>query len=191
MNYTPEIHHRHSIRLKGYDYSRAGAYFVTVCTKDRECMFGEVVGGSMQLNNVGQMLDKWWIELTNKYPLLEIDEYIVMPNHLHGIIAIIDNCRGEVSSPLLKIEQEGWETQPLQKTSVQKGGETPPLQKLTLGQNIAYHKYQTTKQINQSHNTPGFPVWQRDYFEHIIRNEEELNRIREYIINNLLQWQFD
>ncbi|MBM4136319.1 MAG: hypothetical protein FJ241_05730 [Nitrospira sp.] len=98
------------------------------------------------LNTAGQMIDKWWIELTNKYPSVETDKYIIMPNHMHGIITIISNGRGEVFSPLLKIH--------VQKTSIKKGGVTPPLQKLTLGQIIAYYKYQTTKQINQIRNTP-------------------------------------
>jgi REP element-mobilizing transposase RayT len=111
-----------------------------------------------------------------------------MPNHTHGIIAIANNDRrGEVSSPILK------RTGSLQKVReiIIKGGATPPLHKRTLGQIIAYFKYQSTKKINQIRNTPGMPIWQRNYYEHIIRNENELNSIREYIRYNPLKWDED
>lgn len=86
INYNPQIHHRRSIRLKGYDYSQAGAYFITICCQNRKCLFGNVVGGEMILNDAGNMIDKWYRELCNKFPDIELGEYIVMPNHFHGII---------------------------------------------------------------------------------------------------------
>ncbi|MEW6614861.1 MAG: transposase [Thermodesulfobacteriota bacterium] len=117
---------------------------------------------------------------------MELDEFIIMPNHIHGIIFIADDCcRGEVSSPLPKTETK----------TIKKGGETPPLhkniRKHTLGQIVAFFKYQTTKDINESRRTFGIPLWQRNYYEHIIRNETELNKIREYIITNPLNWESD
>ena len=101
MKYDPNKHHRRSIRLKGYDYTQAGAYFVTICTQHRECFFGEIIDGAMQLNDAGQMVEKWWAELTHKFPSVETDEYIVMPNHFHGIIVIVGAdlcvCPGSLS----------------------------------------------------------------------------------------------
>jgi REP element-mobilizing transposase RayT len=183
MKYNPEIHHRRSIRLKDYDYSQAGAYFVTVCTQNRECLFGDITNASMQLNNYGEVVTKCWNDLSNHFPRIILDAFVVMPNHVHGIVVILENyCRGEVSSPILK---------PDEIKTIEKGGVTPPLQKHTLGQIVAYFKYQTTKHINQIRNTPGLPLWQRNYYEHIIRNEDELNRIGEYIINNPMQWADD
>src|SRR5437879_3537657 len=88
MKYDPDAHHRRSLRLKGYDYSQAGAYFLTICVQDRECLFGEVANDELQLNDAGQMVERWWAELQNKFPPVEIDEYIIMPNHLHGIIIL-------------------------------------------------------------------------------------------------------
>jgi hypothetical protein len=89
MKYNPEIHHRRSIRLKHYDYSQPGAYFVTICTHNRECLFGEIVSGAMVLNDAGKMVEKWWYELNTKFLNIEPDAHIIMPNHFHGIIIIV------------------------------------------------------------------------------------------------------
>jgi putative transposase len=178
MKYDPEKHHRRSIRLKD-DYSQAGTYLITICTNNRECLFGDVVDGEMRLNDAGRMVHRISDELPIKYSGIETDEFVVMPNHFHGIVLICRNdCRGEVSSPssvssIPKLKQ---------------GGETPPLHRRTLGQIVAYFKYQSAKQINLVQNTPGYPLWQRNYYEHIIRNEEEMDRIREYIIDNPAKW---
>ncbi|HDL01152.1 MAG TPA: hypothetical protein ENH23_02855, partial [candidate division Zixibacteria bacterium] len=88
VKYNPDIHHRCSIRLKGYDYSQAGLYFITACTQNRLCLFGEIEKGEMILNNAGIMIDKWWNELKHKYRNVELHEQIIMPNHFHGIIQI-------------------------------------------------------------------------------------------------------
>jgi putative transposase len=182
MKHDPDIHHRRSIRLQGYDYSQAGAYFVTVCTQGRECLSGDIVDGKMQVNDAGRMVRDIWHKITEHFPYVDIDECVVMPNHFHGIIVMCnDYCRGEVSSPIA--------VSPMPK--IKQGGETPPLRRPTLGKIGAYFKYQSAKQINQIRNTPGYPVWQRDYYEHIIRNEEELTRIRRYIIDNPAKWSED
>ena len=89
MKYDPARHHRRSIRLRGYDYRQAGAYFVTICTQDRELMFGEVVGGQTRLNGPGQMVESIWRELSQHYPGVEVDTFVVMPNHVHGIIILV------------------------------------------------------------------------------------------------------
>jgi len=122
MTYNPEKHHRRTIRLKGYDYSQAGAYFVTVCRQNRECLFGDIVFGEMQNNSAGEMIQRVWNELPVKYSDVAIDEFIAMPNHIHGIIVIEGNdCRGGVSTPALS--SSGLTTNP----PIQKGGDTPPL----------------------------------------------------------------
>jgi len=90
MRYDPNKHHRRSIRLKGYDYSRAGAYFVTICMYQRECLFGAVVDGVIRANEAGLMVGRWWLELARKFPALQTDTYVIMPNHVHGIIVISD-----------------------------------------------------------------------------------------------------
>ena len=165
MSYNPDIHYRRSIRLKDYDYSKSGAYFVAICSRNRECIFGDVVDGEMRLNDFGQIVQKYWTWLPHQYKYVQLDEWSIMPNHLHGIVVINDDCRG------------GSRTAP-----------TNIIKRKSLGRLIGAFKTVSTKQINLIRSTPGVPVWQRNYYEHIIRNEEELNRIREYITNNPLQW---
>ncbi len=164
--------HRKSIRLKGYDYSQTGAYFVTICTYKRELLFGKVKNGEMLLGGFGKVAESEWLRTAQIRENVELDKYIVMPNHLHGILFIIHNCRGTVPrAPTL--EQFG---RPV-------SGSLPTI--------IRSFKSTVTKQINQLRNTPANNIWQRNYFEHIIRDDEELKCIREYIINNPLKWQFD
>ena len=183
MKYNPDIHKRQSIRLKEYDYSEDGAYFVTVCAKDRECIFGTIEDQKVILNDASMMVGKWWMELANKFSNIELDKYVIMPNHFHGIIVITsDYCRGEVASPLNVVGN---------KRPKQMGGETPPLHKHTLGQIVAYFKYQSTKAINITRENPGVPIWQRNYYEHVIRNENALYAVRKYIQDNPLNWDED
>jgi len=157
MAYDSFKHHRRSIRLKGYDYSQRGAYFVTICTQNRECVLGNVVNQKIILADCAKWVTKWWLDIPNHFPVVDLDAWVIMPNHLHGIIAIETDCRGEVSSP-------------------------------KLGNVIAYFKYQSTKEINQNGNISGVRFWQRNYYEHIVRNSDDLNRIREYIQNNPQNW---
>ena len=173
MTHATQQHQRRSLRLKDYDYSQAGAYFVTICTQNKVPVLGKIVEGVMRLNRFGNVVNKCWLEIPHHFPDVKIDAFVVMPNHMHGIIVLINNCRGEVTSP------------------APKGAETAPLRKCTLGQVIAYFKYQTTKAINQIHKTPGHRVWQRNYYEHVIRNEADLNEIRQYILDNPVQWAMD
>jgi REP element-mobilizing transposase RayT len=171
-------HHRRSVRLKGYDYSLPGMYFVTICVQGNASRLGRIVDGEMHLTNEGRVVEGFWKKVPGKYANVFIDCFVVMPNHVHAIVEIreqddvADPGRGEVTSP-------------------QKGGGTPPLQKVTLGQIIGYYKYQTTKQINQLLNIQGTSFWQRNYYEHIIRNERALEAIRSYILSNPLNWEHD
>ena len=168
VKYNSEIHHRHSIRLKEYDYSQNGYYFVTICTKDREYYLEEIVNGKVELSDVGNIAQECWEEMPEHFENVILDTHVMMPNHFHGI-AMIENNHHDYC----------------------RGGVTPPLHRCTLGQIIAYFKYRTTKLVNVIRQTPDVPLWHRNYYEHVIRNEIELNAYREYMINNPLQWEFD
>jgi REP element-mobilizing transposase RayT len=174
MSIDSEKRHRRTTRLKDYDYAQAGAYFITICTKDRACLFGEIVDGEMRLNQSGRMVETVWEEIPCFYPGIDIDTFIVMPNHVHGIILVGAAPRGRPDS---------WQPQGVAPT-------------LSLPDVVHRFKTLTTKRyvngVKQSGWTK-FPgrVWQRNYFDHIIRSEEYLNRIREYIIANPQQWASD
>jgi REP element-mobilizing transposase RayT len=185
MKYDPEKHHRRSVRLKGYDYSLSGAYFITICTKDRECLFGQINTGEMILNEYGDIVQKYLEHLPERFSNMQFDIHVILPNHIHGIIIINDNCRGEVFSPPdMSTPLHRYEPQ-------KKGGKTPPLRREpTLGNIIAYFKYQTTVKINEIRDT-FCPIWQRNYYERVIRNDLELSKFRKYVQNNPLQWDID
>ena len=181
--YNPEIYHRRSIRLKNYDYNQSGAYFITICVQNRECLFGDIHNGNIQLNSFGNIVNQLWGQLSVHFPNVEIDAAVIMPNHFHGII-VITNSRGLVSKPLV--------SKPLvSKPSINYETQAFYQLKTQLGEIIAYFKYQTTKLINQQRDLQGTKIWQRNYYEHIIRNQKSLEFLREYILNNSLQWEID
>lgn len=172
-------HHRRSIRLPHYNYSQSGAYFVTIVAWYRECLFGEIKNGEMKLSRYGKVVQKWWKEIPVHFDNVETSAFVIMPNHVHGII-LIEECRGTVPVPNDKAYPH---TQ---------GGETPPLRTPTLGQIIAYFKYQSTKEMNRLDNTGTVTkFWQRNYYEHIIRNETDLQNKTDYIQANPLLWDKD
>jgi putative transposase len=166
MTYDPAKHHRRSIRLKGYDYAQPGAYFVTICVRERECALGDVVDGGMVLNDLGEIVCESWSWLAEQYPYVTLDEWVVMPNHLHGII-IIDDDDGRGAS------------------------RRTPTKRKPLGQLVGAFKTVSTKRINQIHDNAGTLFWQRGFYEHIVRNERELDAIRQYITDNPLKWELD
>ena len=169
---------RRSIRLKEYDYSQSGAYFVTICTHDRECLFGEIIDGQMALNDAGKMIDEKWQELKTRFPNIELDEYAIMPNHFHGIITLNFKIVGAGSSCPDETTESPCDS----------GRED---RAPTLGDIVGYFKYQTTKQFNATPDIGIIKLWQRNYYEHVIRNEDELNEIRQYIIDNPAKWDTD
>jgi len=171
MRYDPKKHHRRSIRLKEYDYTRAGAYFVTICAWNRECLFGEVVNGEIRLNEWGEVVAKTWECLEERYPYVILDEWVIMPNHLHGIVIITDD---------IEYRRGGSRTAP-----------TETLKRKPLGRLIGAFKTVSTKLINEIRSNPGAPLWQRNYYEHIIRSERDLQDIREYIAGNPIKWEED
>ncbi len=173
MKFDPDVQHRRSIRLQRYDYSCAGAYFVTICTQNRECLFGEMVDGAMRLNAAGKVVEQCWQEIPTHFPHVELDEFVVMPNHVHGILAIGDFgvAAGEPAN----------DYSPLRKG--------PAGTARTIGSMVRGFKIGVTKWMRQTHTI--HEVWQRNYWEHIIRDEAELVHIRAYICDNPARWELD
>jgi putative transposase len=159
---------RRSIRLKEYDYSQPGEYFITICTHNHECMLGEIVDGEIRLNDIGKIVEKEWLRTSNIRPGIELDVYVIMPNHIHGIIVIKDE------SPIPNVGTHSC-------ASLQR-------KPRSLGSIIAGFKSAATKRINELRHTPSFPVWQKRFYDRVIRDDKELNNIRDYIRNNVLQW---
>jgi len=211
MAYDPERHHRQSIRLRGFDYSSAGAYFITLCAQNRACLFGDIADGVMVLNSAGQMVDDWWIALNQKFLGIQTDASVVMPNHFHGIIIInppsvgtdlrvcpepgigdATDCeffhsedRGEhVGGEHVGGEHVGDE-------HIEGEHSGSPLPRV-----MQWFKTMTTNHYIRGVKDNGWMsfekrVWQRNYYDHIIRNEADLIRIQTYIRNNPASWQVD
>ncbi len=181
--YNPNIHHRRSIRLKGYDYSQAGFYFITICCHGRICRFGDVVNGEMILNENGKIAFDEWLKTPEIRNNVELCEFVIMPNHMHGIIRLFD--RGELHSPAnnelhspanneLHSDRRGVCKTPLRSPSQ------------TIGAIVRGYKSSVTKQIALNEK-----LWQRNYHEHIIRDEQSYQNISKYIINNPAKWEED
>jgi REP element-mobilizing transposase RayT len=163
---------RRSIRLPGYDYSQPGMYFVTICVEGKACLFGEVVKGEMAVNEYGRIVQEEWSRSAEIRREIQLDEFVVMPNHVHGIVEIIEPPSvGATGRSPLRL----------------KPGPPPR----SLGSFVAGFKSAVTTRINILRGTPDVPLWQRNYYEHIIRNEDDLRRIREYIQTNPVRWELD
>ena len=174
MKFDPKIHHRRSIRLKGYDYSLAGAYFVTIVAWQREMLFGEIINEEMELNELGQIVSEKWKWLGTQYEYVELGIWVVMPNHFHGILII-----------------ERRDTARCVPTRVNENRMFGEMQPGSLSAIIRSFKSAVTKRINELRNMLGKEVWQKGFYEHIIRNENDLYNIRKYIELNPLQWEID
>jgi putative transposase len=239
--YNPAIHHRRSIRLKGYDYTNPGAYFVTICLQEKDVhLLGKVVAGQIQLSHFGEIVLKCWHRLSRHYPNVIVDEFMVMPNHVHGIILIGANIVGAGNvgvganivgaglqnrniidvkpartmmddanighqvnggyvgaglqygnvidvKPARTMMDDVNIAHPMNGGNMANGGEIIyPLSEIIRG-----FKTFSARRINELRGIAGVPVWQRNYWEHIVRNKEEMQRIREYIVNNPLRWEMD
>jgi len=190
MVFNPEKHSRRSVRLGGFDYGTAGAYFITICTHQRDFLFGDVVDGKMRLNEFGVVVGECWHAIPDHFCHLELDMFIVMPNHVHGIITIIENLSdvgathaSPMHAPQNRVTQErATHGSPLRIMGPQKG---------SIGAIVGQFKSAVTKRINILRDTPGVMVWQRNYYERIIRTDEELTDTREYIVNNPIRWHDD
>jgi putative transposase len=167
---------RRSHRLPEYDYSHPGAYFVTVLVKDRQCVFGEIFDEVVHLSAVGEIIEEIWKHIPQHHENVELDEFVVMPNHLHGIIWLVEDkdslVRAQPAAPLRQHDYKG------------------PFAG-SLGAIVRSFKSAATKRINQHNNTPGSPLWHRNYFDRVIRDEDELHNTRLYIRSNPSLWPKD
>ena len=180
--FDPNKYHRRSIRLKEYDYASAGAYYVTIVAWRRECLFGAVVDGEMVLSKFGFVAKQQWEKLPKRFPHIELGAFVIMPNHMHGILGIIDG-RGTAGN-LNDLEGESSRRAPTYE-QFQKPvtGSIPTI--------IRSYKSAVSFRINLIRRTDGFPVWQRNYYEHIIRNDKDLQNITNYIESNPSLWDED
>lgn len=170
---TPRRKH---IRLSGYDYSAEGGYFVTVVTHGREPLFGEVVDGEVVLSEFGKIVENTWLDLVNHNGNIGLDEFVVMPNHIHGIIMIFEPVGAGSPAP----------------TGDAVGADEPaPTRNVSLSEIVRQLKTFSARRINTLRGTPGTPVWQRNYYDHIIRSDREYEEIAAYIANNPSNWLTD
>jgi REP element-mobilizing transposase RayT len=191
MRYDPEKHHRHSIRLPDFDYSKPGAYFVTLVVQDRICRLGEIQNATMRLNAVGELIDTNWREIPNNYPGVQLDYYVVMPNHLHGILLF-----GGIRSPTV-----GGSTlcAPPRVDAPNPGDDAAKDEHnsaLSVADIVGRFKSLTTTRYIKGVKAFGWPrfsgtFWQRNYHEHVIRDEQDWGRIAEYIMDNPAKWADD
>jgi putative transposase len=231
--YDPDRHHRRSTRLKGYDYGQAGPYFVTICVQNRLCLFGDAVAGTMRLNDAGRMVQRVWDEIPHHYPGVDLDAFVVMPNHIHGIIVLVSTTSAtiEAAAPAPDVGTVGagprarpdhpapprdrgdgqprhrgdgqprdhgdgqprdhGDGQPRDRGDGQPRGVAPT--GLSLPDVVHRFKTMTTRRYAdgvKQHGWSPFPgrLWQRNYYEHIVRDDAALDRIRRYIIDNPQRW---
>ncbi len=186
MSYNPEVHHRRSIRVPGYDYSQCGAYFVTICAARRECNFGEVVGDAVVLSSLGIIVREEWFhsaEIRREVVLFE-DEFVVMPNHIHGIVRIVDvGATGAGNATPVGATGRS----PLPSPRVRPNGP----RSRSIGAMIAGYKCAVTVRARLELGLSGTQIWQRDYWEHIVRDSTDLERITIYIRSNPTSWALD
>jgi putative transposase len=173
-------HPRKTIRLREYDYSQPGGYFVTICTKNREMIFGDVVDGEMRLSAIGAIASQCWQDMPIHFTAVELDEFVLMPNHVHGIIIILDNLKSQSSDPGRGVQ--------LNTPTVDRFSRISP-RRNSLGVVVRTYKAAVTT-LCRNNGYPDFG-WQRSYFEHIIRDDRSLSRIREYIASNPQRWMLD
>jgi putative transposase len=188
---------RRSIRLAGYDYARGGAYFVTICTYQRKCHFGEVVDGEMRLNDLGRIVEEEWLRTPTVRPNVLLDAYVIMPNHLHGIIVIDESAVISIHASVAA-EQEATTrsnsaakstlTHALDPATPVRGLHSP---RRTLGSIVRGFKAVTTRRSVEGGGALAGPLWQRNFYEHIIRNDADMARIRHYIQINPSRWEDD
>ena len=150
---------RKVIRLRGHDYSQPGAYFVTVCIRDKKPLLGDVTRHGVTLTDLGRCVETVWNTIPDHHPDVNLDEYVIMPDHMHGVILLGEANAGD--------------------------GERPPP---TLGAVVGSFKSAATRSVNQARGTSGVTLWQRGFYEHIVRNQHDLDDIREYIRTNPLRW---
>lgn len=206
MNYNPQIYHRRSIRLKGYDYAQAGLYFITLCCHNREHLFGKIINGNMILNDAGNIANGCWLKIPKHFPNVILHEHIIMPNHVHGIIELVGANHHSPDNNALQNILDGnvanhhlpnnIETENILNgngvvfnNGAKNVSPLPVSPSKTIGSVIRGYKIGVTKWMRI--NTNVYDVWQRNYHENIIRNEQSYETISNYIINNPQKWEKD
>jgi len=219
--YDPDRHHRRSIRLPGYDYGTAGAYFVTICTYQHACLFGDVIDGMMELSDLGTRVAAAWRAIPDKTPGVALDAWVVMPNHIHGIIVITAPLadigagrapgainRAPTDDQCIATDVAAASAPPVGAQFIAPGAHTSgahtsdtlaaashhldhPLSAPAIGTIVRMFKARVTVGANRDADTAGTPIWQRNYYEHIIRGDAALDRIRRYIDANPARWLLD
>ncbi len=179
MTFDSHIHHRQSVRWRGFDYTSEGAYFVTICVQNRQSIFGEIQNGIMILNDVGAMIQDTWFQMPDRYSGIALDAFVVMPNHIHGIVVL--------NPPEVGVTPRGCPV-----AAGQARGPAPT----SLSKVIHRYKSLTTARYRCAVDEQRWPpfehrLWQRNYFDHVIRDEDDLNRIRDYIVENPKNWATD
>ena len=173
MRFDLDRHHRRSIRLPDYDYAQPGAYFVTVCTRARECLLGRVDDSGMFASTYGRIVEECWTDLVNHYAGVKLDAFTVMPNHIHGVIILTEDDSNHPAAI-------GAGFKP-----------APAKRRHGLPEIIRGFKAFASRRINEVRDTTGVRLWQRNYYERVIRNESELNAVRQYIRHNPSRWAED
>jgi putative transposase len=165
---------RRSVRLPTYNYASAGAYFVTICAQGHECIFGEILQGEMKLNSLGVIVTEVWLDSERVRPTLKLAQFVVMPNHLHGLVILLGDERAHSCEPLPELRTRDKVRSPRSLSSFVSG-----------------FKATSTKRVNDARRTPGLKVWQRSFFERVIRDDDAFLKAAEYILNNPMRWEFD
>jgi len=188
MAFNPDIHQRRSIRLREYDYRSSGVYFVTICAFQRECLFGGVAGGEVWLHEIGNIVQEEWLKTAEIRPNIELDAYVIMPNHFHAVIIMHE----DVGAHCMRLVSGATHVNGAHCGDSRAHGSAPlRRQSGSIGSIIAGFKSATTSRINAFRDNSGCPVWQRNFYEHIIRNETDLTNVRQYIADNPLKWDQD
>ena len=201
MVYNPKIHNRRSIRLKGYDYALAGAYFITICCEYRICRFGKVVNDEMILNKFGIIAYEEWIKLADRFINFELDVFQIMPNHIHMILVLKDVAVGAGLAPaqnknIINNFINNFINDEIVDDENQRAGASPAptVQTASISDIIGAYKsivFNACLAIYKDKNEQMGKLWQRNYYEHIIRNEQSYQNISNYIINNPAKWDED
>ncbi|MHB8376854.1 MAG: transposase [Dehalococcoidia bacterium] len=188
---------RRSIRLAGYDYAQPGAYFVTVCTQARAPLLAEIVNGELRMNAAGKMIEHWWQRLPSKFDKVELDAFVVMPDHVHGIIVLLGDDHVGAAPCGRPLSANADDSDTTTATGYQMGGHAgPPLPQrggAPLSRVVAWYKTMTTNDYIRNVRSSGWMpfdgrLWQRNYYEHIVRSEDALNRLRRYVEENPANW---
>ena len=211
MIHHPNKHHRRSIRIPGFDYAQPGAYYITICAQNRVYLFGDVVNNKMRLNDAGLMVKRWWNTLCKKFPMIHLDEYVVMPNHFHGIIHVCDVVDAGIDiseradtrvcpyvhhhPPIRNDVGADQCVRPITDQCVRPITDQC-VRPMPISAMVQWFKTMTTNEyirdVKQKNWSPfSKKLWQRNYYEHVIRDEESLNRVRQYIMDNPRNWTTD